>query len=115
MLDEPDSREIVEQVIVAELRASALLRRCMQSKPNAEAWRWQPLPSLVPGAALAGFRDLQSMTRETGEAWVRRVDAVLHAALDPRHVGDNCCADPACTVLLRPMVLGVARTATSAA
>lgn len=91
LLEAPDKGVLVSQVILAELRAAAGLRRAVGAD----------VAPLIPVDVVERFRELQELTREAGPAWRARVDGLLQRA----HEGPNA-ADPAALAMLRPMVLG---------
>ena len=91
LLEAPDKSVLVSEVIEAELRAAACLRRALGASAA----------PLIPVDVVERFRELQEITKEAGPAWRARVDALLQNA----HEGPNK-ADPAALAMLRPMVLG---------
>lgn len=92
LLDGPDECDLLEMIIGAELRATAAVRRVVG--PHAR--------ELVPPNVVVHFRDLQRMTKETGDVWAARVDRVLHTAGTATQP-----ADPVALAILRPLALQV--------
>ena len=72
---------LLQRVLVAELMAGSALRAL--ADPRAKHRITNPAPDLaqpIPPQFLEGLRVLQALVAETGPAWRRRVDAVLHDA-----------------------------------
>lgn len=72
MLAKPSESALIEMIIVAEMRASAAIRRACGESAG----------PLVPANIHCHLADLKETTGEQGEAWSKRVDALLRKAIE---------------------------------